>query len=73
MDSYDPNLEEFSGRRENAVFSSIWTLKKFTVFLDEATNNRTIREKLKKNKIIFFFHLLGIDTAGHSHKPHSQY
>lgn len=28
---------------------------------------------IKEDGVVFFFHLLGIDTHGHSKKPHSMY
>jgi phosphatidylinositol glycan class N len=40
-------------------------------FLEYAKTNGTLNEKLHQDKIIFFLHLLGLDTAGHTHKPYS--
>jgi len=40
-------------------------------FLEYAKTNAILYEKLHQDKIIFFLHLLGLDTAGHTHKPHA--
>lgn len=73
MQAYSSDFEELFGKKESAVQQSIWAFEKFTDFLKEARLNKTLAEKLGQEKIIFFIHLLGIDTAGHSHKPHSEY
>lgn len=38
---------------------------------DRAAEDEELAAKLRQNKIIFFLHLLGIDTAGHSYRPYS--
>lgn len=42
-------------------------------FLLEAAKDPALMEKLSKDKVVFFLHLLGLDTNGHSHKPYSQW
>lgn len=73
MQVYSSDFEEVFGKKESAIQQSIWAFEKFTDFLKEVRSNKTLVEKLGQDKIIFFIHLLGIDTAGHSHKPHSEY
>jgi phosphatidylinositol glycan class N len=41
--------------------------------MQEASANKTLSEIMQKKSVVFFFHLLGIDTNGHSKKPHSKY
>lgn len=37
----------------------------------EAEKDQALMKKLSKDKVVFFLHLLGLDTNGHSHKPFS--
>lgn len=41
-------------------------------FLTSATADEKLKKKLNEPKIIFFLHLLGIDTNGHGNKPQSK-
>ncbi|XP_067652638.1 GPI ethanolamine phosphate transferase 1-like [Haliotis asinina] len=49
-----------------------WVYQKVKKFLSSAKNNATLLHQLQQDKIVFFLHLLGLDTNGHSHKPHSR-
>ena len=72
LESYPSDFEEFTGNEEGAIRTSLWTLEQFRNLLENSETNGTLKEHLKKRQLIFFFHLLGIDTVGHSHKPHSK-
>lgn len=72
MESYPKTFEEFSGKKGSAARLSLWSFERFKKFLTEAQSNEANMRKLKKEKLIIFLHLLGIDTAGHSDKPHSE-
>lgn len=70
IDTYGPEVEDFSGSRSTTGLDS-WVFNKVEGFLEYAKTNGTLNEKLHQDKIIFFLHLLGLDTAGHTHKPYS--
>ncbi|CAF3389979.1 unnamed protein product [Rotaria socialis] len=65
IECYHSNNEEFGNDRAHEL--DLWVERQFEKFL----LNNTLTAELNKDKIIFFFHLLGIDTNGHSHKPWS--
>lgn len=73
MESYPSSFEDFSGKMGSAAKSSWWSFEKLKQLFQEAKTNSTIAKKLRQEKLIIFLHLLGIDTAGHSDKPHSEY
>ncbi|KAK7811916.1 hypothetical protein U0070_006969 [Myodes glareolus] len=41
-------------------------------FFDAARNNQSLFSKVNEEKVVFFLHLLGIDTNGHAHRPSSR-
>jgi phosphatidylinositol glycan class N len=65
VECYDSNDEEFGNDRAHEL--DLWVERQFHKFLV----NNTLKNELNQEKIVFFFHLLGIDTNGHSHKPWS--
>ncbi|CAF1008525.1 unnamed protein product [Adineta ricciae] len=65
VDCYHSNDEEFGNDRAHEL--DLWVEREFRKFL----LNNTLGKELEKDQIVFFFHLLGIDTNGHSHKPWS--
>ena len=67
---YEADIESFAGSDSSLL--DTWVFDKFSHFLDEAAKNATLSSMLKEDKVVFFLHLLGIDTNGHSHKPWSK-
>lgn len=63
--AYDPADEDFSGRSSTVRLDS-WVFDRFAQFL------RTEHARLDGDGVVFFLHLLGLDTAGHVHKPNSR-
>ncbi|KAK2719680.1 hypothetical protein QYM36_005231 [Artemia franciscana] len=69
-DSYSPEDEDFTGT--NAYKLDEWVFIKFKDFLSSAQKNATLQQMVRRDKVVFFLHLLGLDTNGHSKKPHSR-
>ena len=69
--TYDSSIEDFAS--ENATVLDYWVLHHFKKFLYHSEVNLTETRMLNEDRVVFFFHLLGIDTHGHSKKPHSMY
>ncbi|XP_071175269.1 GPI ethanolamine phosphate transferase 1-like [Mytilus edulis] len=67
---YTSDEEDFAASHASDL--DIWVFDKVKAFFEGAKSDRDLYEKLQKDKIVFFLHLLGIDTNGHSHKPHSE-
>ncbi|XP_060806463.1 GPI ethanolamine phosphate transferase 1 [Amyelois transitella] len=67
MDPYD---QTFSSDK-NTTHLDAWVFDNVENFFQNAKNDHHLYEKLKQRKIIFFLHLLGTDTSGHTHKPKS--
>uniref|UniRef100_A0A182PE48 GPI ethanolamine phosphate transferase 1 n=1 Tax=Anopheles epiroticus TaxID=199890 RepID=A0A182PE48_9DIPT len=63
--AYDSNDESFAQSANTSVLD-IWVFDRVREFL--IGEQQSI---LSQKKIILFLHLLGLDTAGHVHKPHS--
>lgn len=67
-DSYNPEYEDISGKL-NTIELDNWVFRKVEEFFGNFENVQEVRGT---NKSVFFLHLLGLDTAGHVHKPHSE-
>lgn len=64
--AYTAESEDFSGKTRTSSLDK-WVFDKAIEFLHRN------RDQLKqKRRIIFFLHLLGLDVAGHVHKPNSE-
>ncbi|KAF9445334.1 PigN-domain-containing protein [Macrolepiota fuliginosa MF-IS2] len=66
--SYSPEEEDFT---KDAVDLDKWVLNQVETLLRNATTDPVLDAKLRSGKVVFFLHLLGLDTTGHSYRPHS--
>ncbi|KAL2200640.1 Phosphatidylinositolglycan class N-domain-containing protein [Corynascus similis CBS 632.67] len=67
--TYGAELEDFSS---DALVLDLWVFEHVKDFFAEARTNKTLNDALRQDKIVFFLHLLGLDTTGHSHRPYSK-
>lgn len=67
--SYTNEEVDFSGKT-NTQWVDEWVFNRFERFLGNFSNVESLREN---DKTVIFLHLLGLDTAGHIHKPNSKH
>ncbi|XP_073845809.1 phosphatidylinositol glycan anchor biosynthesis class N [Musca autumnalis] len=65
FDSYSHELD-FSGKEKTYELDQ-WVFEKVEKFLQ-----RKSQELQTEEKVVYFLHLLGLDTAGHVHKPNTE-
>lgn len=65
---YDSNREVFSVSAHTYLLDK-WVFDKVKKFLSDPETVETLK---KETRLVFFLHLLGMDTSGHIHKPSSQ-
>ncbi|XP_012932695.1 GPI ethanolamine phosphate transferase 1 isoform X2 [Heterocephalus glaber] len=68
--SYDAQREDFGAH--DATKLDTWVFDNVKEFFHAARNNQSLFAKINEEKIVFFLHLLGIDTNGHAHRPSSR-
>jgi len=56
----------------DATALDLWVLDQLCMLFKNATTDATLNSQLRSDKVIFFLHLLGLDTTGHSYRPHSK-
>lgn len=66
---YDAEFEDFS---QDALHLDYWVFDHVKELFAEAEKNKTLNDALRQDKIIFFLHLLGLDTTGHGFRPYSK-
>ncbi|CAI9592555.1 unnamed protein product [Staurois parvus] len=64
---YSASSEDFAS--EDATELDTWVFDNVKNFFRSARNNQTLFKKLNEERIVFFLHLLGLDTNGHAHRP----
>ncbi|XP_034252680.1 GPI ethanolamine phosphate transferase 1-like [Thrips palmi] len=69
--SYSPDDEDFSGKEASWKLDK-WVFEHVKLLFDDAIGNPELNDKLHSDKLVFFLHLLGLDTAGHTVKPVSK-
>uniref|UniRef100_A0A8C6CSY3 GPI ethanolamine phosphate transferase 1 n=1 Tax=Moschus moschiferus TaxID=68415 RepID=A0A8C6CSY3_MOSMO len=68
--SYDASSEDFGAHDVTKL--DTWVFDHVKEFFHAARNNQSLFSKVNEDKIVFFLHLLGIDTNGHAHRPSSR-
>ena len=67
---YSHAEEDFAG--DNAAKLDMWVLEHVLALFERAKTNETLNTMLRQERVVFFFHFLGIDSNGHAHRPHSR-
>lgn len=56
----------------DATALDTWVFEKVKELFIAASANATLNAALRRDKNVFFLHLLGLDTAGHAYRPYSR-
>lgn len=67
---YDSTWEDFADSDPSKL--DTWVFEKVQELFQEALVNSSLAKMLSEDRIVFFLHLLGIDTNGHAHRPRSK-
>ncbi|KAI5287386.1 Glycosyl phosphatidyl inositol anchor synthesis, partial [Ascosphaera aggregata] len=66
---YGEEAEDFT---QDATRLDTWVFDKVKELFANARTDPALAARLREDKIVFFLHLLGLDTTGHSYRPYSQ-
>ncbi|KAL5086920.1 Glycosyl phosphatidyl inositol anchor synthesis [Trichoderma cf. simile WF8] len=66
---YAADFEDFS---KDATHLDIWVFDHVKDLFTQAATNKTLNRALRQDKVVFFLHLLGLDTTGHGFRPYSK-
>ncbi|KAJ9154864.1 GPI ethanolamine phosphate transferase 1 [Pleurostoma richardsiae] len=67
--TYGAEEEDFS---QDATHLDYWVFDHVKELFAEAQKNKTLGDALRHDKVVFFLHLLGLDTTGHGYRPYSK-
>jgi phosphatidylinositol glycan class N len=70
VDAYCYSAEEEDFSKDAWVLDE-WVFERVKKLFADAKTNKTLDAELRKEKNVFFLHLLGLDTTGHAHRPYS--
>ncbi len=68
-DMYGEEAEDYT---QDATQLDTWVFEKVKSMFVSAKLNSTLDSALREDKSVFFLHLLGLDTTGHSYRPYSK-
>ena len=55
----------------DATALDVWVLEHLRTLFHNASTDPALDATLHQEQTVFFLHLLGLDTTGHSYRPHS--
>lgn len=67
-DVYPPHFEDYS---KDATELDTWVFGKVKAMFARAKTDQALDQELRQDKNVFFLHLLGLDSTGHTHRPYS--
>lgn len=67
--TYGAEFEDFS---KDATELDIWVFDRVKQLFKDAETDAELNARLRREKIVFFLHLLGLDTTGHGKRPYSR-
>lgn len=56
----------------DATALDTWVLDQLTALFWNASADPALDAEIRHEQNVFFLHLLGLDTTGHSYRPHSK-
>lgn len=59
-------------KQTDATSLDLWVLSQLRTLLHNATSNAELDRELREEGVVFFLHLLGLDTTGHAWRPFSK-
>ncbi|KAK4890428.1 Glycosyl phosphatidyl inositol anchor synthesis [Elasticomyces elasticus] len=68
-DTYGAEFEDFS---KDATELDYWVFDKVKQLFEGAKTDADLNMRLRQDKVVFFLHLLGLDTTGHAYRPYSR-
>ncbi|KAK1142291.1 Glycosyl phosphatidyl inositol anchor synthesis [Aspergillus melleus] len=66
---YSESVEDFTS---DATQLDIWVFDKVKELFESAKTDPELDARLRDDKLVFFLHLLGLDTTGHGFRPYSK-
>jgi len=67
--TYGHEFEDFS---KDATELDYWVFDRVKQLFKDAETDQELNAKLRQDKLVFFLHLLGLDTTGHAYRPYSK-
>ncbi|KAJ8519640.1 hypothetical protein ONZ45_g3434 [Pleurotus djamor] len=67
--SYDESDEDFT---KDATQLDVWVYSQLRQLIKASVSDPILDAEMRAPQTVFFLHLLGLDTTGHSYRPHSR-